>query len=63
MLWGFHELFTHVGDLFHIADHLIVAFGLLAQPREEGLARGRLDELHIISSRVVYLSRCRETVC
>lgn len=34
---------TYVGDLFHVFDHFIVAFGLLAQPRKEGLAGEMLD--------------------
>lgn len=32
------RLGTYVGNLFHVIDHLIVALGLLAEPREEGLA-------------------------
>lgn len=34
---------TYVGDLFHVFDHLIVALGLLAQPRKEGLAGKTLE--------------------
>ena len=30
---------AYVCNLLHVADHLIVALGLLAEPREEGLAR------------------------
>lgn len=29
-------LMTYVGDLFHVANHLIVALSLLTQPRKEG---------------------------
>lgn len=30
---------TYVCNLFHVVDHFIVAFGLLAEPREEGFTR------------------------
>ena len=32
------ELATNLGNLLHVGDHLIVAFGLLAKAGEEGLA-------------------------
>lgn len=36
---------TYVGDLFHVFDHFIIALGLLAQPREEGLAGELLEHI------------------
>jgi len=29
---------TYVCNLFHVIDHFVIAFGLLAEPREEGFA-------------------------
>lgn len=36
---------TYVGDLLHVFDHFIIALGLLAQPREEGLAGELLEHI------------------
>jgi hypothetical protein len=33
---------AYLGNLLHICDHLIITLGLLAEPREEGLAVGEL---------------------
>jgi hypothetical protein len=33
---------AYLGNLLHICNHLIVTLGLLAEPREEGLAVGEL---------------------
>lgn len=32
------QLWTYVGNLFHVVDHLIIALSLLAEPGEEGFA-------------------------
>ena len=33
---------AYLGNLLHVCDHLIITLGLLAEPREEGLAVGEL---------------------
>jgi hypothetical protein len=36
---------AYLGNLFHVCDHLIITLGLLAEPREEGLAVGELASI------------------
>jgi hypothetical protein len=36
---------AYLGNLLHICDHLIITLGLLAEPREEGLAVGELASI------------------
>lgn len=50
---------THISNLFHVVHHLIVAFGLLAEPRKEsftrrGQRRGQSEPRRSCQ----YLSRC-----
>jgi hypothetical protein len=39
---GAVDRIAYLGNLLHICNHLIVTLGLLAEPREEGLAVGEL---------------------
>ena len=36
---------AYLGNLLHVCDHLIITLGLLAEPREEGLAVGELASI------------------
>lgn len=40
---------THVGHLFHVVDHLIVALSLLTEPREESFAGTRLEDRPLVT--------------
>jgi hypothetical protein len=39
---GAADRIAYLGNLLHVCDHFIITLGLLAEPREEGLAVGEL---------------------